>query len=94
MKIYVVSIIEDLPRKHYTVRSEYWYYTNKRAAKLKFKEVCKEHNYKNTTCENCRFGKDYLHRVNNSQGYNILEVYMDSMDRDELPRHSVEYRGF
>lgn len=93
MKIYVVSIIEDLPRKHYAVRSEYWYYTNKRAAKQQYNKVCREYNYRHTFHENYRFAKSLLHRVNNFKGYNILEVSLDTIERDELPRHYVDYRG-
>ena len=94
MKIYVVSIIEDLPRKHYATRSEYWYYTNKRAAKQQYNKVCKEHNYLHTYHENYRFAKSLLHRVNNFKGYNLLEVSLDTIERDELPSNNVQYTGW
>lgn len=94
MKIYEVSIAENLPRKHYTVRNEYWYYTSKRAAKLQYNKVCKDHNYLHTYHNNYKFAKSLLHRVTNAKGYNILDVSLDIIDRDVMPSNNVEYIGW
>ena len=35
--------VKDLHPRCYTTRKEYWVYTNKRAARLKYREVCRTH---------------------------------------------------
>lgn len=94
MKVYEVSIAENLPNKPYAVRYEYWYYTNKRAAKQQYDKVCKKHNYLHTYHENYRFAKSRLHRVNNIKGYNILEVYITTITTNNMPSNNVQYIGW
>lgn len=53
--MYMVELIMDLPRelhpRCYTFRKEYWVYTNKRAARLKYREVCRTHRHYGIYCD-------------------------------------------
>ena len=65
--------VKDLHPRGYTVRRERWVFTNKRAAKMKYREVCRN---------NSRYGK--YHEYGMRHGEPIMRVHKHNKYTSEI----------